>query len=60
MTFKARWEVHKNSFKYPDAKQTTLSNHIWDLKNQNKNFTTTWQIVDRAQPFSPVTGKQQK
>ena len=31
-TFKARLGVHKNSFKDPEANQTSLSSHIWDLK----------------------------
>ena len=59
MTFKARWGVHKNSFKDLEANQTSVSNHIWDLKNENGNPEITWKIVDRGNPFSPVSGKCQ-
>ena len=55
-TFKARLGVHKNSFKDPEANQTSLSKHIWDLKKKNIDYTVTWKLIDRARPFSPVTG----
>ena len=59
MTFKVRLWVHKNSFKDIEANQTSLSNHIWELKSKNVNPAIKWKIVDRAKPFSPVTGKCQ-
>ena len=58
-TFKARLGVHKNSFKDPDANQTSLSNHIWDLKSKKMDHSVTWKLVDRGKPFSPVSGKCQ-
>ena len=58
-TFKARLGVHKNSFIDPDANQTSLSKHVWDLKQKNIKHSISWKIVDRAKPFSPVTGKCQ-
>ena len=36
--FKKRLGVHKNSFKYEDKNQTSLSKFIWDLKRKNKKF----------------------
>ena len=55
-TFKARLGVHKNSFKDLDANQTALSTHIWSLKEKKIDFKISWKIVDRALPFSPVSG----
>ena len=37
-------------------KETTLSKHIWDLKDKNEPYTLTWDIISRAEPFSQVTG----
>ena len=58
-TFKARLGTHKNSFKDPEANQTSLSNHIWDLKKRKIEHSISWKLVDRAQHFSPVSGKCQ-
>ena len=55
-TFKARLRTHKNSFRNADANQTALSKHIRDLKQKRINHTITWEIIDRGQPFSPVSG----
>ena len=57
--WKARLAVHKSSFKHkskPGAKSsnsTELSNHIWDLKDNNIKYSLKWKIIDRAQPFNP-------
>ena len=37
--------------------ETTLSKHIWDLKDENENYDTRWSLVDRASPFNPVSRK---
>ena len=58
-TFKARLGVHKNSFKDPEANQTSLSNHIWDLKKRKIEYSVSWKLVDRGKPYSPVSGKCQ-
>ena len=55
-TFKKRVYSHNNSFKNEEATQTTLSNHIRKLETKKVNFDIKWEIVDRAKPFSPVTG----
>ena len=48
---------HLKSFKYEKyRKETTLSEHIWGLKDKGVNFELSWRIIDRASPFSPVTG----
>ena len=36
--------------------ETCLSQHIWNLKKENIDFEISWKILDRAQPFSPVSG----
>ena len=55
-TFKSRLSTHKSSFKNPDVNQTALSNHIRKLKEKRITHTITWEILDRGQPFSPVSG----
>ena len=54
-TFKDRFRNHKTSFKHRKNSNTTLSSHIWDLKDQNIDYELTWKILDRGKPFSPVS-----
>ena len=55
--FKNRFYGHKGSFTHEERrKETTLSKHIWELKDRNSPFTLSWKIVSRAQPFCQVTG----
>ena len=56
-TFKARFGIHKQSFKNENLNQTSLSKFIWELKRQNVRYDVTWKILDRGQPFSPISGK---
>ena len=56
--FKERYSGHKTSFNHQKyMHKTTLSTHIWKLKNENTNFTTNWSLVDRATKFNPTTRK---
>ena len=55
-TFKKRLGVHTQTFNDPTVSQTSLSKHIWELKKKNIEYTLKWRLVDRAKPFSPVTG----
>ena len=49
---------HRGSINHRDSDHsTTLSSHIWDLKDANKNFEVSWEILGRAQPFNPVNKK---
>ena len=41
--FKARYGVHKKSFKDPDYNQTSLSKHIHDLKSKGIEHKVTWE-----------------
>ena len=39
------------------AHSTTLSSHIWDLKDKNENYEINCSIIDRAKEFNPDTKK---
>ena len=54
--FKDRLAVHNNSFNNPGKCQTSLSQHILELKNQGIEPEVTWKIIDRGKPYSPTTG----
>ena len=57
-TFKKRYYEHRNSVNHRDSDHsTTLSSHIWNLKDKNENFEIGWSIIDRASAFNPVTRK---
>ena len=58
--FKTRYRNHLSSFKDPKKKNATeLSKHIWRLKENNIEFTITWEIVARAKPYSNSKKKLQ-
>ena len=53
-TFKTRFTQHKASFN--DKKKinhTELSKYIWTLKDNDTTYNINWQIIQRAQPYSP-------
>ena len=55
--FKDRFANHKKSFNHRRyGKETTLSQKIWKLKDEGQDFEIKWKILERAQPFSPITG----
>ena len=54
-TFKDRLGAHKQSFKTDGKNPTSLSKFIWNLKKKNQNFEVTWKILDKGEPFSPIT-----
>ena len=61
-SFKKRWYGHTNSFRHrneDENKTTTLSTHVWKLKDSEKNFEIQWSIIDRAKIFNPTTRKCQ-
>ena len=54
--FKLRWANHKKSFKNETYQyETTLSQHIWDLKRSDIPYNIQWKIIDRGKQFSPVS-----
>ena len=57
-TFKERFGNHKTSFTHSTKRtETTLSQYIWELKDENKDFNLTWKIVAKAEPYNPATKK---
>ena len=55
--FKDRYRNHTKSFRHLTySQETTLSLHIWSLKEKNIDYDIHWKIIDRARPFNPVTG----
>ena len=54
--FKTRYRNHKQSFERDRYEgQTELSKFIWSLKRSSKPFHISWEIVDRATSYSPIT-----
>jgi hypothetical protein len=38
---------------------TTLSNHVWNLKQENKEFNVKWMLVDKGRNFNPISKRCQ-
>ena len=56
--FKTRYNQHTSSFRLSHkSSSTSLSEHIWKLKENNTDHTITWKILEKAQPYTPITGK---
>ena len=57
-TFKRRHYGHKHRFKNRDSGgATTLSTHVWELKDEKKTFDIKWNVIDRASDFNPISKK---
>ena len=54
-TFKRRYYGHNSSFNNKNSRQTTLSRHCWNLKDNNIQFERKWSILAHAKPYNPVT-----
>ena len=50
---KIEWPQSKYIFTY--IHETVLSTHIWDCKARGSTYKVSWKILDRGQPFNPVT-----
>ena len=51
-SFKTRYNNHKLSFKHrKHSHDTVLSKYIWDLKDNNTEFSIKWSIVTRASAY---------
>ena len=56
-TFKVRLGNHKKSFNHKKySKETTLSQKIWELREEGIECDIKWKLIERAQPYSPITG----
>ena len=57
-TFKERWYGHRNDMKNEKKRLSSkLSSHIWDLKDERKDFEIKWSLIDRSTAFNPITKK---
>ena len=56
-TFKKRFDSHTFSFRNRGKNSTTLSTHVWDLSDKNKNYNIKWELIDRAPEFNPTNRK---
>jgi hypothetical protein len=54
--FKARFTGHMSSMRHRSAKtDTTLSHHIWDLKDADIAYNITWKILDRGRGYNQTS-----
>ena len=57
-TFKQRYYGHSSSFKNRENEfSTTLSTHIWKMKDRDEEFDVNWQVIDRGPEFNPTNRK---
>ena len=56
--FIKRWSEHQRNFDNPAQKsETSLSIHVWELKERGVEHDVSWRILDRATTFNPATKK---
>ena len=49
---KKRYTSHKSDMTTKNARSgTTLSRHVWELKDQNIPFNISWSIKERCKPY---------
>ena len=49
---KKRYTSHKSDMTTKNARSgTTLSRHVWELKDQNIPFSISWSIKERCKPY---------
>ena len=53
--FKDRWYEHNHDFNNENKEGTTLSNHVWKLKNDRTPYNIKWKIINRSNSFNPST-----
>ena len=57
-SFKTRFNAHNSSFRNSNNRHaTTLSHHIWTLKDNNIPHSVSWKIVAKSQAYTPATDK---
>ena len=55
-SWKPSFYQHRSSFTHRTGRQTSLSNHIWKLRDQDLDYRLTWGALGHARPYNPVTG----
>jgi len=57
-TLKKRWYQHNTNLNNQDHRtKTTLSAHVWKLKDKDRSYEIQWDIMDRARTFNPINKK---
>ena len=55
--FKERVNKHKYNIRTASQRHnTTLTNHIWELKDKGEDYDLTWSLIDKAPIFNHTTG----
>ena len=55
-SFKTRYTNHNKSFRHRKYEnETELSKHIWQLKDQGKEFVIKWSIIKTAASHNPIS-----
>jgi hypothetical protein len=55
-SFKSRYSGHTGTFRHRKQQHsTTLSSHVWKLKDGNTPHNITWKILARASTFNTTT-----
>ena len=54
--FKTRRQNHQMSFTHESKRHNTeLSKHIWQLKDQKKDFKISWKILTKAKSYTNLS-----
>lgn len=56
-SFKTRYSNHLHSFRNKSTRNTNLANHVWSLKDQEKEFSIKWKIREKAPVFNQNSEK---
>ena len=51
--FKKRFGGHTHDIEHEEAKGTTLSKHVWDLKRAGIPYSISWSILARGDGYNP-------
>ena len=52
--FETRYNQYKTSIKLVHRKKDTkLSEHIWELRDKNVEYTIPWEIIKKVKPYTP-------
>ena len=52
-SFKTRFNGHNSTFRNESRRNaTTLSQHIWKMKDNNISYTLNWKIIAKGKPYS--------
>ena len=53
--FKKRFHNHQTSFRHEEYRSSTeLSKKVWELKDNNQDFTISWKVIKKAFPHRGV------